>query len=149
MLARFFFASASGWVAVILIGLTIWLAYILRSANAERILRQLRVRNGTFVEGMLAHIWLGYLILALALAHAVAAMSLPEMARGNQAGLWFATLAFALLLIQVAFGRQLAQPTRAELGALRRSHFLTMCGIVATVLGHVAFNSSVVRLVFQ
>ncbi len=149
MLARFFFASASGWVTVILITLTIWLPYILRPTKASRVLRYLRAWNGTFMERMLAHIWLGYIIFALALSHAVAAMGLPDMSRANQAGLWFATLAFAFLLVQLALGQQLARPTGAELAPMRRRHFLTMCGLVATVLGHVVFNSSAVRLIFQ
>lgn len=139
--------SASGWLALILVGATTALPYLLRPTRLSHMLGFPR-RNGPHAAQMRPHVLFGFLILAFGLIHASAAMALPApvLLRMNQTGLVLATLSFALVITQVMLGHQLL---RTRLGterlALRRWHFWSMGALLAAALAHVALNSALLH----
>ncbi len=127
--------GVSGWVLVLLLPLTIALPFLLR-----------RRKQHTSDEGLRGGRWrlhyrLGYVIAALAVAHAVVPTSTGLALRVNAAGLYLATAALLLVLVQVFVGLLLREPSLRNRPTMRRWHFWGMAGIVALALGHIALNS--------
>ena len=65
--------------------------------------------------------------------------------RTSALGLDLATVAELLIVGQVMLGRQLSWPKLSMRRVVRRWHFWVMIGIVAFVLGHLAFNSGTIQ----
>ena len=66
----FFFTSALGWMATILIAAQIVLPYLLRPSGLSRVLGLARQRGSAYLRRLLPHYWIGYLLLVLSAAHA-------------------------------------------------------------------------------
>jgi hypothetical protein len=63
-------------------------------------------------------------------------------------GLYLASLAFLLTIVQVLLGLRLRDMGSASRRRLRRVHFWTMAGIAGLAVGHVGINGAVLRVLF-
>jgi len=129
--ARLPAVAASGWLLVALLAVTIRLPYRPRARPSAAHLRPRRLR---------LHFWLGYAIAALALVHAMAAMTRGIAGRAHPAGLRLASLALLLAICEVGIGLALRGRVRGRQTA-RRLHFWVMALLVALVVIHVALDS--------
>jgi hypothetical protein len=136
----FFFTSASGWIATLLIAAEILLPYLLRrSWLSER----LGVAEGfakPYLVRMWPHYWAGYALLAISFAHAWVPMRAGYARGANAAGLWIATATLGGLLLQAALGLGLKDPKLQVRTGMRRSHYWLMVAIGAGVMAHIALN---------
>jgi hypothetical protein len=125
---RFLLVSVTGWVAVLVLGITTALPYLLRSRRGNASLR----------TRMWPHYWLGYVLVIMALVHSSFVMG-PATVRSDSAGIWAATLAMGLLFLQLALGLVLqnGSPTQRQ---LRRLHFRGMIAIVMLLIVHLWRN---------
>ena len=104
-MGSFFFTSASGWIASILLSLEILLPYLLRPTRLSGPLDLPRSYAKPYLRRLWPHYWAGYLLLALSVTHAWIPMQASGyLKRANIFGLWFATAALSLLLLQVTLG---------------------------------------------
>ncbi len=90
---RFLLVSATGWIAVLALGVEIALPYLFRSQSSSSSLRQ----------KMWPHYWLAYGLAILVLVHSSFVMG-PAMRRGDLVGIWAATFALGLILLQLGLG---------------------------------------------
>lgn len=120
--------SASGYLASVLIVVTIALPYYLRR-------RGIRLRP---------HYLIGYAIVVLAWTHSFAAMNGPTMSRASLVGINAAMVALMLITIQVGLGQVMAA-SGAGRAKLMRFHFGLMVGIVVLVGVHLLLDSSVLH----
>ena len=141
----FFYTSATGRIALILIGLEILLPYLLRRTHLSESLGIAQSYTRPYLQRMWPHYWAGYLLLILSLAHAWIPMAAGRMPTTSLTGLWLATLALALLFFQLFLGLtlQTAGETRRF---LRVAHFWTMLVVSVPVLAHVYLNSSLILM---
>ena len=139
---RFLLVSLTGWVAVFAIGLEIALPYVIRNSakhstgtprgeTTSMHRRSLRTR-------LWPHYWLGYALVALIIMHSSFVMG-PAMVRSDPAGIWAATLALFILLLQVGLGLQVKSGANDQRN-LRRWHFWSMIAFVGFVLTHLLRN---------
>ena len=139
--------STSGWLALVFVCATIVLPYLLRPTRLSRMLGFSR-RAGSLAAQFRPHVIFGFVILALALIHASAAMALPApvLLRMNQTGLVLATVSLGLVIAQVVLGWQLLG-ARLGIGrmALRRWHLWSMGALVVVTLAHVVLNSALLH----
>jgi len=136
----FFYISATGWIASILIGVGTLLSYLLRRTRLSERLGIAPDKEKPYLQRMWPHYWAGYLLAALALAHAWIPMSAGRMPSTSMTGLWLATVALGLVFLQILFGLSLQQ-ARETRRILRVAHFWTMLLISALVLLHLGLNS--------
>ena len=137
----FFYTSATGWIASILIGVEALLPYLLRRSRLSERLGIAHDREKPFLQRMWPHYWAGYLLAALAFAHAWIPMSAGRMPSTSMTGLWLATLGLGLIFLQLLFGLFLQQ-ARETRRILRVTHFWTMLLISALVLLHLGLNGT-------
>lgn len=125
---RFLLVSATGWIAVLALGVEIALPYLFRSQSSSSSLRQ----------KMWPHYWLAYGLAILVLVHSSFVMG-PAMRRGDLVGIWAATFALGLVLLQLGLGlaMQSGSPSQRQ---LRQWHFRTMLAIVALLIIHLWRN---------
>jgi hypothetical protein len=135
------FTRSSGWVLVVLLATTITLPYLLRGAVPASKGRP----APDFLQRLRPHFWLGYAILGLVFAHAWVAMSAGGAGRADLAGLFLATGALVLVVVQVAVGLNLRDLHRPGRRKLRRAHFWVMVGIATLAIGHIALDSGSLR----
>jgi hypothetical protein len=95
---------------------------------------------------MLPHYWLGYAIGGLVLAHAWVSMSAGFATHVDATGLYLATGALVLIILQVAVGLRLRERGRRNHRQLRRLHFFTMVAILTTAAAHIVLDSAVAGL---
>jgi hypothetical protein len=135
------FTAVSGWVLGVLIATTIGLPYLLRGAPPP-------VAHGSerpsVLERMRPHFWLGCAIAPLTFVHLWPAMSGGWVRQVDALGLYLASLAFLLTIVQVFLGLQL----RDERSRPRRRHFWTMAGIAGLAVGHAGINGAALRVLF-
>jgi hypothetical protein len=135
---RFLLVSATGWVAVLAIGIETALPYILREALRNQAARasagSLPVRLPRLRARLWPHYWLGYALLALVLVHTSFVMG-AAMGRADPIGIWAATLALSLIFLQLAIGLILKSEASNQL-QVRRWHFWSMIAMVGLVLTH-------------
>src|SRR3974390_3294051 len=98
----YFLGSLAGRVATLLCVLVILLPYVLRRSRFSRGLGFAQEHATPYLRRLWPHFWLGYAILALSTLHAGSVSR--AMARANGAGIWAATVAFFLLVFEVAAG---------------------------------------------
>jgi len=138
------FTAVTGWVLVVLIATTIGLPYLLRGAPP--------VASGSVrpsvLERLRPHFWLGFSIAPLTFVHLWPAMSEGWVRRIDVLGLYLASLAFLLTIVQVLLGLRLRDMGSASRRRLRRVHFWTMAGIAGLAVGHVGINGAVLRVLF-
>jgi hypothetical protein len=143
---RFLLVSVTGWVAVLGTGIEIALPYRFRNivrTNAGPAIAPappagLPVGSTSLRLRMWPHYYLGYALLALVLTHTSLVMG-PAMERTDATGIWAATLALGVLLLQVALGLTLKGRTGNRV-QLRRWHFWSMLGFLALVSTHLWRN---------
>lgn len=136
----YFFTSASGWIATILIATEILLPYLLRRSRLSELLGIAAGFTKPYLHRMRPHYWAGYTLLVLSMAHAWMPMQAGYAKRVNAIGLWIATLALCALLLQALLGLVL-QDAKLQFRVLtRRSHFWLMVVIAAAVVLHVWLN---------
>lgn len=138
---NFFYSSASGWIATILIGVEILLPYLLRRSPLSQLLSIFAGHAQPYLQRMWPHYWVGYLLLSLSLAHGWTAMSAGQMRRTNATGLWIATLALCILLSQALLGLLLQDKRLEARTRVRRWHFWMMLALGFTVTIHIWLNS--------
>jgi hypothetical protein len=137
----FFFTSASGWFASILICVAIVIPYatrrnwLLDSAGSQQ-----PVRSSLLIR-LRAHYWAGYVVAGLSFAHAWVPMRSGYMKQTDLLGLWSATIALLLLFLQVFVGLTLRVPRIQNRRSLRSLHFWGMAAIVALVAAHIWRNA--------
>jgi hypothetical protein len=140
-MSAFFYTSASGWIASILIGMEILLPYLLRRTRLSESLGIAEGYSGPYLQRMWPHYWTGYLLLTLSIAHAWVPMRAGHMSRANMAGLSFASAALCLLLLQVALGLVLQNPMLQARKPIRGWHYWMMIALALCVTVHVWLNS--------
>jgi hypothetical protein len=136
----FFYASLSGWIAVILVGIEIALPYLLRRNLLNVWLGIAQSFRSPYLRRMSIHYWLGYLVAGLSFVHAWVPMQAGHMRRANMAGLWLATSALFLLGLQVALGLALRHSDLQARREVRSWHYWVMVGVVLLLTGHVWLN---------
>jgi hypothetical protein len=134
----FFYTSASGWIAAILIGIV--LPYLLPRSSLSLRLGIAQGFDAPYLKPMWAHYWVGYLVAGLSFVHAWMPMQAGHMRRANMAGLWLATAALLLLLMQLALGVALQDGRLLKRRVVRGWHYWVMVATVLLVVGHVWLN---------
>ncbi len=123
--------ASTGWIAIgLLVGVAA-LPFVLRWARIVG-----PERNGA----MRWHYVLGFGIAGLSFVHAWAPMSSGRLHGVDMTGLWYATTALVLLLVQLMLGIELRE-ARARFW-LRRSHLIVMVATVGLIAAHVALNQA-------
>ncbi len=135
---RFLLVSIVGWVAVLGVGIEAALPYIFRNTVPRASVIESPGHAPSLLRRMWPHYWLGYVLVVLVLTHASFVMG-PVMGRADATGIWAATLAFCLLLLQVGLGRVLKSGTSSR-RQVRRWHFWAMIAFVGLLLTHVLRN---------
>jgi len=137
----FFFTSASGWFATILICIAIVIPYAMRRNWLNTVIGAQATSTSPFLTRLRAHYWIGYVVAGLSFAHAWVPMRSGYMKRTDIQGLWFATIALLLLFIQIFVGLTLRKPLVPGRRSIRRLHFWGMAAIVALVGAHIWRNA--------
>ncbi len=130
--------SVAGRVATVLCVVVIVLPYLLRRNRLSRGLGLAQEHATPYLRRLWPHFWIGYAILALSVVHAGTVMG--GMRRANVAGIWAATAAFFLLLLEMVLGLTLKDDRLAERRPLRRIHFWTMTVFLAALGLHLWWN---------
>ena len=137
----YFFTSATGRIALLLLALDILLPYLLRRTRLSRLLGLAAGYNSPYLHRMWPHYWCGYALVFFSLAHTWISMQSVSMKRMNMAGLWFATVAIILLLFQVALGLFLQDRTLPTRKVTRSWHYWLMLALVFLIGAHAWLNS--------
>lgn len=143
-MAHFDTTRVIGWLSVLLLGVIIALPYLPAvgfGANG-------RSASGFFrppLRRMTFHYWLAPLLALGSFVHAWIPMASHHMPRTNYDGLWLATAALGLILVQLGSGVVLRFARRGSPNFLRRTHFTLMMGITALVLLHLWMNSPLIH----
>jgi hypothetical protein len=136
---KFFYTSASGWLATILIAVEIALPYLMRRTQLSGSVGIPQEHRRPYLQRMWPHYWAGYLLLGLVFFHAWIPMASGRMPRTSLTGLWLATVALGLLFLQILIGLTLRSSGESRV-VFRAFHFWTMLGISALVLSHLWLN---------
>lgn len=133
-----------GWLSVCFLGIVIALPYLHgdgSGANARFALGFVRLplRRTAF------HYWLAPLVALGSFVHAWIPMASRHMPHTNYTGLWLASLALGLILVQLGLGVILRFTRQGATNFLRRTHFTLMLGIAALVLVHLWMNSPLIH----
>lgn len=126
--------SLTGWLTTFLIALQIAWPYLLRPGN------QTDPPVASFFSTLRLHFWLGYFLPALAFVHAWIPMASGHMPKTSMTGLWLATYALALILLQAFLGIATRATKGLARNVLRRVHFAVMFGIAALIAAHLYLN---------
>ena len=136
-----FITSITGWIACVLIGLEILLPYLYRRNRLSLWLGSAaRAASAPYLKRLWPHYWLGYLLLVLGAIHTVVPIEAGHLRQWNITGLWIATVALLLLLLQGALGLWLQDSKLVGRALMRGWHFWLMFGIVLLVGVHVWLN---------
>ena len=136
-MVRFLLVSVTGWLAVLGVGIEVALPYMIRNAAAVVTRGSPPLRLLSLRVRLWPHYWLGYALVALVLTHT--SFAGPAMGRSDATGIWAATLALGLLLLQVGLGLIL-KAGGGKLRQVRRWHFWSMIGLVGLLLTHLLRN---------
>jgi hypothetical protein len=136
-----FITSITGWIACVLIGLEVLLPYIFRRNRLSQWIGTASSATGApYLKRLWPHYWLGYLLLLLGVVHTVVPLQAGHLRQWNMAGLWIATVALLLLLLQGALGLLLQGSKLTGRAQMRSWHYWLMFGIVLLVGVHVWLN---------
>ena len=136
-----FITSITGWIACVLIGLEILLPYIFRKNRLSVWLgTAANSTSAPYLKRLWPHYWLGYLLLILSVIHTVVPMQAGDLRQWNITGLWIATVALLVMLLQGALGLWLQDSKLVGRALLRSWHYWLMFGIVLLVGVHVWLN---------
>jgi len=143
LLASFSPTDAWGWLSLVLLVISIAIPYALRSKSPSQASSAFDASRGTRI--LWIHYWLGPLIFALSFVHAWIPMATGHMPHTSMQGLWLATYALGLILLQVLLGLALRYFRRGA-RVLRWVHFAVMLGIGGLLLAHLWLNGPPLRL---
>lgn len=132
-------SSVAGRIAVVLCVFAVLLPYWLRHNRLSRSLGLGRDNAGAYLHRLWPHFWLGYLIVGFSLLHTGTVMT--AMARANPAGVWAATGALFLLMLEVLLGLTLKDAGLRRRALVRRLHFWTMTGLLTLLVAHLWLNA--------
>jgi hypothetical protein len=130
--------SVTGWLMLVFLVAIIAYPFLLR-AGFLGLTRPFLVR-------MRFHYWLAYILAGVLCVHLLASMSKSMMAAVNGTGLYLATVAMFLVVVQIWLGRQLASPRLALRRLVRRWHFWMMLVLVGFILAHVVLDSPMLQV---
>ncbi|HYW65957.1 MAG TPA: hypothetical protein VFB10_04570 [Candidatus Dormibacteraeota bacterium] len=94
------------------------------------------------------HYWLALALAALSSWHAWPGLRAGHISPSLTNGLWLATIALVLLLLQLAVGAVLHHRGPGPSSVVRRIHFVLMAAIALLVVAHVWLNSRFLRSLF-
>jgi hypothetical protein len=132
-------SSVAGRIAVVFCVFAILLPYLVRRNRLSRALGMAQENAAPYLHRLWPHFWLGYLILGLSILHGGTVMA--AMSRANQAGVWAATIALFLLMLEVMLGLSLKDERLTGRTFVRRLHFFTMLGFVVSLAAHLWLNA--------
>jgi len=130
--------SVAARVATVLCVVVIAIPYLLRRNRLSPGLGLAREHAVPYLRRLWPHFWVGNLILALSFVHAGTAMRATT--RAVSAGIWAATAAFFLLLVEVGLGLSLREEGPTARKPLRRIHFWIMVSFVGFLGMHLWLN---------
>lgn len=123
---------------------TAWITALLLGGQASLGLIRTRVfpTQGDSIRGwfLTGHTIIGLVLPPLAFAHAWSAMNLPCVRGTSAAGLWIATLALLLLVVQGLIGLSLLPPSGPHRIRPRRLHLAMGFILMALASGHALLN---------
>ncbi len=126
-------------IAVVFCILSIALPYALRRNRLSRGLGFAQEHATPYLRRLWPHYWVGYAILALTTLHAGSIMG--AMGRANANGILAATLAFFLLVFEIALGLMLKQDGLPSRRPLRLLHFWIMTAFAVSLGLHLWWNA--------
>jgi hypothetical protein len=129
-----------GWSAAILLGVGLALPYFLRPTGLSRSLPLPPGSSRPYLERLRPHYLAGLLAIGLSVSHAYASMRTPAVRHPSAAGLWLATGALGLLLMQAAIGQTLRRPELVGRRSLRVSHYWMALAVVSLLIAHISLN---------
>lgn len=136
-----------GWLSTALLAAVIVIPYLNRVLVPGR-----RQQGSSPAPGPLMplwpHYWLALLLVSLSLWHAWPALRAGHISPSLTNGLWLATIALVLLIVQLAVGAVLRYGSPGPSGLVRRIHFVLMAAIVLLVLAHIWLNSRFLHSLF-
>jgi|SRR5450755_425430 hypothetical protein len=130
--------SLAGRIATLLCVVVVALPYVLRRNRLSRGLGLAQEHARPYLPRLRPHFWVGYFILGLSVVHAGTVMG--AMGRSNAIGIIAATGAFFLLLFEIALGLNLKDERLATRRPVRRLHYWTMVGFLASLGLHLWLN---------
>jgi hypothetical protein len=129
----------AGRAAGVLCAIAIVLPYLLRRNRLSRSLGLAQDNPAPYLHRLWPHFWLGYLILTLSMIHAGTVMA--AMSRANQTGIWAATIALFLIVLEVMLGLSLKDIRLTGRTLFRRVHFWTMTVFLVLLTMHLWLNT--------
>lgn len=125
-------------IATLLCVVTIALPYLLRRKRLSQV-GLTQERTVPYLRRLWPHFWTGYVILGLSTLHAGTVMG--AMRRANSIGVWSATVAFCLLVYEIALGLVLKAQRVDGRRSLRKIHFWIMLAFATALVLHLALNA--------
>ena len=123
-------------IATLLCVVTIALPYLVRRNHLSRF-GLFQDRTVSYLMRLRPHFWTGYVILGLSTLHAGTTMG--AMSRANRVGVWAATVAFFLLVYEIAVGLAL-KDQQAGGRSLRKIHYWIMLAFATALVLHLAMD---------
>ncbi len=136
-----------GWLSIALLAAVIAIPYL----HGVLIRGRRRVGKSAAPLPLLplwAHYWIALALAALSSWHAWPALRAGHISPSLTNGLWLATIALVLLLLQLAVGAVLRYFGPGSSALVRRAHFAFMAAIVLLVVAHIWLNSRFLRSMF-
>ena len=124
--------SLAGRLATVLCVVVIALPYVLRRRRVKSF------RPVPYLRRLWPHFWVAYAIAALSVLHV--GMVMGAMGRANVAGIWAATVALLLMVLEIVVGLSLREERTAARRPMRRFHFWVMVAFVASLGVHLLLN---------
>lgn len=123
------FNEKAAWIATVLVLLQIPLGLGLRRlrGTGNKVRRWIHIASGLFLVPM-------------ALAHGWWSMHEGSISRANATGLWFATAAVAIVLLQLVSGTFLLSAFSSRARGLRRSHLVLSFALLLALGLHLFLN---------
>jgi hypothetical protein len=132
-----------GWAAAAVLGAQIALPFVMRRMKNEAGsgvgVAAANKSPSTWPLSWL-HYLLGFVLPAAAFVHAWIPMASGKMPQTSMTGLWLATYALGLMVLQVVLGLVLQRVRGVARVVIRRVHFVGMLIISLLVLAHIAMN---------
>jgi len=136
-----------GWISTALLAAAIAIPYL-----SSVLVRGSRRADGssspTPLLPLWPHYWLAVILASVSLWHAWPALRAGHILPSLTNGLWLATIALVLLVIQLAVGAALRYLGPGPSALVRRAHFVLMTAIVILVLAHIWLNSRFLHSLF-
>jgi len=136
-----------GWLSTALLAAVIAITYLNRVIVRGRPLAGRSPAPSPLLP-LWPHYWLALALAVLSSWHAWPALRAGHISPSLTNGLWLATVALALLLLQLTVGAVLRYGSPGHSGMIRRIHFALMAAIVLLVVAHIWLNSRFLHSLF-